>query len=137
MQILLLQGCTVFQKPWSNPQNSMSQKGDRASSTFSTQEYQCAIVQNLVFMASWCPEFVHLCNRRRFSMTSGFRLYRMRQKELPDLGGAYLRVGRAFSGGERVVEQRCTCRFQCTPWRGRENTEPLLLRSLYKMAGRR
>jgi hypothetical protein len=34
------------------------------------------------------------------------------------------------SGGERVVEQRCTCRFQCTPWCDRENIEPLLLRSL-------
>ena len=34
------------------------------------------------------------------------------------------------SGGERVVEQRCMCRFQFTPWRGQENIEPLLLRSL-------
>jgi hypothetical protein len=34
------------------------------------------------------------------------------------------------SGGERIVEQQCTCRFQCTPWRGWENIEPLLLRSL-------
>ena len=47
------------------------------------------------------------------------------------------------SGEERVqwwgvvVEQRCMCRFQCIPWRGRETIEPLLLRSLYKMAGRR
>jgi len=32
------------------------------------------------------------------------------------------RFGRGIaSGGERVVEQRCTCRFQCTPWRGWEN----------------
>ena len=34
------------------------------------------------------------------------------------------------SGGEGIVEQRYTCRFQCTPWRGRENIGPLLLRSL-------
>jgi predicted transcriptional regulator len=41
------------------------------------------------------------------------------------------RFGRGIaSGGERVVEQRCTCRFQCTPWRGQENIELLLLRSL-------
>jgi hypothetical protein len=48
------------------------------------------------------------------------------------------RFGRGIaSGWERVVEQRCTCRFQCTPWRGRENSERLLLRSLSKLAGRR
>jgi hypothetical protein len=47
------------------------------------------------------------------------------------------RFGRGIaSGGERVVERRCTCRFQCTPWRGRENNEPLVLRRLLKMAGR-
>jgi len=41
------------------------------------------------------------------------------------------RFGRGIdSGWERVVKQRCTCRFQCTPWRGQENIEPLLLRSL-------
>ena len=29
------------------------------------------------------------------------------------------RFGRGIaSGGEHVIEQRCTCRFQCTPWRG-------------------
>ena len=38
--------------------------------------------------------------------------------------------GRAYSGWELVVEQRCTCRFQCTPWHGWVNIEPLLLRSL-------
>jgi len=42
--------------------------------------------------------------------------YRVRQKERPNLGGSLLRVGSAYSGGERVVEQRCTCHFQCTPW---------------------
>ena len=36
----------------------------------------------------------------------------------------------AYSSGERVVEQRCTYCFQCIPWRGWKNTEPLLLRSL-------
>ena len=43
------------------------------------------------------------------------------------------RFGRVIaSGGERdqwcreVIKQRC--RFQCTPWRGWENIEPLLLR---------
>ena len=41
------------------------------------------------------------------------------------------RFGRVIaSGGKRVVEQRCTCRFQCRPWCGWENIEPLLLRSL-------
>ena len=41
------------------------------------------------------------------------------------------RFGRGIaSDGECVVEQRCTCRFQCTPWRGWENIKPLLFRSL-------
>ena len=38
------------------------------------------------------------------------------------------RFGRGIAlGGERVVEQWCTCRFQFTPRRGWENIEPLLL----------
>jgi len=44
-------------------------------------------------------------------------------------------VGSAYSCEERVVEQRCKCRFQCTPWRGWENIEPLLLRRLQKNGG--
>ena len=52
------------------------------------------------------------------------------KERIPLFGRGIASVGSAYSGGERVVEQRCTCRFQCTPWRGRENIDPLFLRSL-------
>jgi hypothetical protein len=65
-------------------------------------------------------------------------MYRVRQKEVPDLGGAYFRVGNAYIGGERGVEQRCTGRVQCTPWRGRQNIEPaFIVEAIIKNGGSR
>jgi len=47
----------------------------------------------------------------------------------PLFGWVIASGGGAYSSGDYVVEQRCTCRFQYIPWCGRENIEPLLLRS--------
>ena len=68
----------------------------------------------------WC--LIMQRDKFKFTFTSGF---------IQDAAERTPRLGRVIaSGGERVVEQRCTCRFQCTPWCGWENIEPLLLRSL-------
>jgi hypothetical protein len=51
----------------------------------------------------------------------------MRQKELSDLGGERVQ----WWGARRRTAVSVPFSVYSTPWRGRENIEPLLLRSLY------
>ena len=61
-------------------------------------------------------------NTKFYGISSYFDIIQGAAERTPQFGRGIA------SGGECVVEQRCMSRFQFTPWRGRENIEPLLLR---------
>ena len=44
-------------------------------------------------------------------------------------------MGSAYSGGEHVVEQWFTCRFQCTPWRGLREHRAFIVEEFIKNGG--
>ena len=61
------------------------------------------IVKQKFCASSWLITEMHdQQNVKKWLILFTHLLYRMRQKEHPDLGGAYFRVGSAYSGGERV-----------------------------------